>query len=580
LSYERLDDETAPAAADEHDVPNPSSSPLERATRAAFRRRVHLERFVFALHSASELLLAVLLLGHRLMLAGGIALGLIGVQLLCTYALVARHVFGAGRARAWVGSGSAGAGLILSLSRLGPVGVLLLDLRLLSRAAWDAAQPLVEWAELDAFLVAYGTARLGVAAGVQALGMSVLEMLLLCRPAILTHGRAAGARAAAGQGEGLGVPVRFVAVSLAASASALVVNLAPLLLAPCARLCCGGHARFSPPWAFGSGLPTAEVEADIHQAITLPGLRASSDGLEALCAAIRRSSRLQLVRLVDTERVDTERVDTDHGAAVDTEHADTDHGSVEVLECGGTWPKHLRPNDVRTRLLASLAHSRSQADRISVRAARFDAHSARLIADALLANDRIHRLELIGCALDGRGAHVLASALPSCAVRSLKLSANRCGDKGAVALARALRSCPQLRLLALDGNEVRDAGARELGLALQASAPAAAEARGERGEEAGCRLEALWLDSNRIGDVGCRALAAGVRASGSVHSLNLLLNACSVEAATALVNACASKGEQLRHLCGEAVHNTSAASHALRPLSSADCALDSYDLMV
>jgi len=121
--------------------------------------------------------------------------------------------------------------------------------------------------------------------------------------------------------------------------------------------------------------------------------------------------------------------------------------------------------------------------------------------------------------IDDRGAEALAEAVKaSASLEWLDLSGNAIGDRGAEALAEAVKASPSLKELVLARNAIGERGAEALAEAVKASAS----------------LEQLSLNGNAIGDRGAEALAEAVKASASLKDLDMRGNRIGERGAEAL----------------------------------------------
>jgi hypothetical protein len=153
-----------------------------------------------------------------------------------------------------------------------------------------------------------------------------------------------------------------------------------------------------------------------------------------------------------------------------------------------------------------------------------DDRGAVALAGALRHSRALTELNLRDNGLTDAGAIALAEALPGSCLTSLDLSGNvGIGVDACVALAHALTApgaaAPRLRALSLGGCSVGDGGARVLGDALpHCTAP----------------LQSLALFSAGVSDAGAVALASGLARNGTLTSLSLFGNAVSDAGAVAL----------------------------------------------
>ena len=134
---------------------------------------------------------------------------------------------------------------------------------------------------------------------------------------------------------------------------------------------------------------------------------------------------------------------------------------------------------------------------------------AAIIAGGHMAHVKV--LDLAGNSLRDPGVQALAPALRHLPrLEELCLNANRIGEAGAAALARAATdgALPRLQSLDLDRNRIGDGGVRALAAAVAGGALA--------------RLEELDLDDNEIGDAGAEALAAACANAATLPRLTTL----------------------------------------------------------
>jgi len=121
----------------------------------------------------------------------------------------------------------------------------------------------------------------------------------------------------------------------------------------------------------------------------------------------------------------------------------------------------------------------------------------------------VEEMQLMDCNISSTGAEAIAQFLRSPRGRHLQvldLYANEVDDRGAIALARALRYHPGLKTLDLWGNQVGDSGASALARALQENSV----------------LNELLLCWNHITDSGAAALGKALGASRNTSGLSHL----------------------------------------------------------
>lgn len=151
-------------------------------------------------------------------------------------------------------------------------------------------------------------------------------------------------------------------------------------------------------------------------------------------------------------------------------------------------------------------------------------------------NSSLQRLVLANCGLTDACAPRIADLLVGapCPLEYVDLQRNSFSNVGTIALAAALKSNRRLLTLILRFNQIGDAGAIAIGVALHAgSSP----------------LRELDLGGNRIGSPGMIGLAHAFESVLSqLERLNARQNQCGDEGAVTLVRAIASSRSQLREL--------------------------------
>ena len=147
---------------------------------------------------------------------------------------------------------------------------------------------------------------------------------------------------------------------------------------------------------------------------------------------------------------------------------------------------------------------------------------AAAIAEALKSNTELTSLHLGYNTIGPSGAAALAEALKSnTALTKLWLHDNKIGDSGSVAIAEALKSNTVLTELRLDSNNIGDSGAVAIAEALKSNTA----------------LTWLDLNSNDIGDIGATAIAEALKNNTALTYLYLYNNAIGDIGATAIAEA-------------------------------------------
>jgi len=146
------------------------------------------------------------------------------------------------------------------------------------------------------------------------------------------------------------------------------------------------------------------------------------------------------------------------------------------------------------------------------------------LAKVLRDNRTLRVLDLCMNSFGPAGADALAGAVvaagSACALREVRLDGNRMGDEGCQHWAQALRSAPELRVLALADNGITGEGAGHLAAAIGCARSAGA-------------LEELSLRHNVLGALGAFHIARLLQHNRSVRIL--LLGGCHVGDAGAFV---------------------------------------------
>ena len=145
---------------------------------------------------------------------------------------------------------------------------------------------------------------------------------------------------------------------------------------------------------------------------------------------------------------------------------------------------------------------------------------ATAVAEALKGNTVLTELYMGGNMIGDTGAAAIADALKgNSALKELYLFNNRIGDSGATSIAEALKhniAKIALRTLHLEGNNIGDSGAAAIAAALKGNN---IERRGFKARTN--PLKTLHLERNNIGDRGAAAIAEALKHNNALTSLHI-----------------------------------------------------------
>ena len=144
---------------------------------------------------------------------------------------------------------------------------------------------------------------------------------------------------------------------------------------------------------------------------------------------------------------------------------------------------------------------------------------ATALARAMKGNTTLQELSLSNNQISVKGATALAYAVKgNTTLQRLSHDFNQISDKGATALAQAMKGNTTLQLLALTGNEISDKGVTALAIAMKGNTT----------------LQVLDLSNNQISDEGATALAQALEGNTTLQELCLTGNQISDKGVTAL----------------------------------------------
>ncbi|XP_032300524.1 leucine-rich repeat-containing protein 74A isoform X3 [Coturnix japonica] len=150
----------------------------------------------------------------------------------------------------------------------------------------------------------------------------------------------------------------------------------------------------------------------------------------------------------------------------------------------------------------------------------FGDEAASCLADALLSNFQVKKLDLSHNEFSEKGGHLLGQMLAvNTALEILDLSWNHLRRKGTMALGPGLKVNAALKILNLSWNCIGNEGAQAIGDALKVNTV----------------LIHLDISNNQINNEGVKKLCKGLKVNGTLRVLKMANNLLTVEGATELV---------------------------------------------
>mmetsp|Transcript_7374 Transcript_7374/g.16718 ORF Transcript_7374/g.16718 Transcript_7374/m.16718 type:complete len:308 (-) Transcript_7374:328-1251(-) len=135
---------------------------------------------------------------------------------------------------------------------------------------------------------------------------------------------------------------------------------------------------------------------------------------------------------------------------------------------------------------------------------------AESLAGALLCNKSLVSISLGGNIIGDKGAESIAGGLArwDCSLKTIYLDRNQISDNGAIKLACALKDNDSLERLELGGNKISFMGAESLEITLKENQA----------------LQVIGLDNNMIGDEGAGCFAAALMVNKTLQRVDLSSN--------------------------------------------------------
>ncbi|RUS28106.1 hypothetical protein BC938DRAFT_482311, partial [Jimgerdemannia flammicorona] len=177
--------------------------------------------------------------------------------------------------------------------------------------------------------------------------------------------------------------------------------------------------------------------------------------------------------------------------------------------------KNAHPEDVEALIKSATTienlktdekYACSQIQELHLRSDLIDEKGASALAEALKTNTKLQKLDIYGNRIGEKGMNTLAEALKmNTTLQKLNLELNSIDDLGASAIAEALKMNTRLQNLNLENNRIEDKGASVLSEALKVNTA----------------LQNLNLKGNRIDDKGASALAEALKMNTTLQNLNV-----------------------------------------------------------